>query len=53
MMNTTGLLGSAIYETKEAWTGQDELCQANYALSPKVMGLMGIHDPHVLHHFKG
>ena len=70
MTETTGLLGSTIYEIKEAWTGWDELWQANYALrtlpkgikffrvvspseSPKVMGLMGIHDPDVLHHFNG
>ena len=68
MIETTGLLGSAIYEIKEAWTGQDELWQAKYVLrillkglkffravspskSPKVMGLMGIHDPDTLHHF--
>ena len=68
MIETAGLLGSAIYEIKEAWTGQDELWQANYALrtlpkglkffrvispskSPKVMGLMGIHDPDALCHF--
>ena len=29
MTETTGLLGSAIYESKEAWTGHDELQQAN------------------------
>ena len=70
MTETTHLLGSAIYEIKEAWTGQDELWQANYALrtllkglkflravspseSPKVMGLMGIHDLDALCHFNG
>ena len=70
MAKTTGLLGSAIYEIKEAWTGQDELQQANYMLrtlpkgltffrvvsqskSPKVMGLMGIHNLDMLHHFNG
>ena len=68
MIETAGLLGSDIYEIKEAWTGPDELQQANYVLrtlpkglkflravspseSPKVMGLMGIHDPDALHHF--
>ena len=62
LSETTGQLGSTIYEIKEAWTGQNELWQANYALrtllkglkffravslseSPKVMGLMDIHDP--------
>ena len=66
MTKTAGLLGSAIYKIKEAWTGQDELQQANYALrtltkglkffrvvsqsdSPKIMWLMGIHDPDMLH----
>ena len=61
MIKTTDLLGSTIYEIKEAWTGPDELWQANYRLrtlpkglkfirvvspleSPKVMGLMDIHD---------
>ena len=70
MTKTAGLLGFAIYEIKEAWTGQDELQQVNYALrtflkglkffravspskSPKVMGLMGIHNPDALCHFKG
>ena len=70
MIKTAGLLGSAIYEIKEAWTGQDELWQANYMLrtlpkglkffravspseSPKVMGLMGIHDLDALCHFNG
>ena len=70
MTETTDLLGSAIYEIKEVWTGWDELWQANYVLrtllkglkffravspskSPKVMGLMGIHDPDALHHFNG
>ena len=70
MAETAGLLGTAIYEIKEAWTGWDELWQANYALrtlpkglkffrvaslskSPKVMGLMDIHDPDALWHFNG
>ena len=67
MAGTTGLIGSAIYEIKEVWTGQDELWHTNYALrtlpkglkffravspseSPKVMGLMGIHNLDMLHH---
>ena len=67
---TAELLGSAIYEIKEVWTGPDELWQANYMLrtlpkgptflravlpseSPKIMGLMGIHDPDALHPFNG
>ena len=70
MIKTTELLGSTIYEIKEAWTGLDKLQQANYLLrtllkglkflrvvspleSPKVMGLMGIHDPDALCHFYG
>ena len=70
MTETASLLGSAIYEIKEAWTGCDELQQANYVLrtllkglkffrvvspseSPKVMGLMGIHNLEVLHCFNG
>ena len=70
MIKTTALLGSTIYEIKEACTGQDELQQANYALrtlpkglkffravspsdSPKIMGLMGIHDPDALCCFNG
>ena len=32
MIETAGLLGSAIYEIQEAWTGWDELQHANYAL---------------------
>ena len=32
MIETAGLLVSAIYEIQEAWTGQDELQHANYAL---------------------
>ena len=65
MIKTADLHGSAIYKIKEAWTGQDELWQANYTLrtllkglkffravfppeSPKVMRLMGIHDPDAL-----
>ena len=70
MTKTADLLGTAIYKIKEAWTGWDELQQANYALrtllkglkffravspseSPKVMGLMGIHDPDALCCFNG
>ena len=32
MIETASLLGFAIYEIQEAWTGQDELQDANYAL---------------------
>ena len=32
MIETAGLLGSAIYEIQEAWTVQDELQYANYTL---------------------
>ena len=39
MAETIGLLGSAIYEIKESWTGQDELWQANYALKALLKGL--------------
>ena len=70
MIKTAGLLSSAIYEIKEAWTGQDEWRQANDMPrtlpkglkffravspleSPKVMGLMGIHDLDTLCHFNG
>ena len=39
MIETAGLLGSAIYEITEAWTGQDELQQANYMLMTLPKGL--------------
>ena len=39
MAKTTGLLGSTIYEIKEAWTWQDELWQANYVLRTLPKGL--------------
>ena len=39
MTKTASLLGSAIYEIKEAWTGWDELKQANYALQTLPKGL--------------
>ena len=39
MVETAGLLGSAIYEIKEAWSGQDELQQANYTLRTLPKGL--------------
>ena len=39
MIETTGLLGSAIYKIKEAWSGQDELQQANYTLRTIPKGL--------------
>ena len=32
MIETAGLLSSAIYEIQEAWKGQDELQHANYVL---------------------
>ena len=35
----TELLGSSIYKIKEAWTGPDELQQANYALRSLPKGL--------------
>ena len=70
MAKTADLFGSAIFKITEAWSGQDELQQANYSLMtlwkglkffkavspsecPKVMGLMGIHDPDALCHFNG
>ena len=70
MAKNAELLGSAIYEIKEVWTGPNELWKANYMLrtllkglkflravspseSPKVMGLMGIHDLDALCHFNG
>ena len=65
LAESASLLGEAIYKMLLAWTGPEELKQANYALwllpkglrflrvvpateSPKVMGLMGIHDPDAL-----
>ena len=64
MAETAKLLGSAIYETKEVWAGPDELqhteelpkglkfLRAVLLLgSPKVMGLMGKHDPDALYCF--
>ena len=39
MTETAGLLGSAIYEIKEAQTGKDELQQANYMLRTLPKGL--------------
>ena len=39
MMETAGLLGSAIYEIKDIWTGPDELWQANYMLRALLKGL--------------
>ena len=62
-----GLLGTSIYKTQSPWSRPEELKQANYILlslpkgmipqgctpseSPKVMGLMGIHDPDALCQF--
>ena len=42
MTKTASLLGSAIYEIQEAWTGQDELQHANHVLralpkGPKIL----------------
>ena len=56
MAKSAKLLGTSIYEIEALWTGLDELRQANYALvppseSPKVMGLVGIHDPDALCNF--
>ena len=66
MAASTELLGTSIYEIQASWMGPDELKQAKYALrslpkglkllhvvpqSPKVMGLVGIHDPDALHCF--
>ena len=39
MIETAGLLGSAIYEIQEAWTGWDELQHANYVLRTLPKGL--------------
>ena len=39
MVENAGLLGSTIYEIKEAWTGQGELQQASYALRILLKGL--------------
>ena len=39
MIKTGELLGSTIYEIKEAWTGPDELQQANYVLRTLPKGL--------------
>ena len=69
-VESTGLLGEAIYEIQLSRTGPEEPQQANYALwslskglrflravptleSPKVMGLMGIHDSDALWHYAG
>ena len=39
MIETTGLLGSAIYKIKEEWTGRDKLQLANYMLGTLPKGL--------------
>ena len=39
MAKTAELLGSGIYEINEAWTGPDELWQANYVLRTLPKGL--------------
>ena len=38
MIKTIGLLGSTIYKITEAWSGQDELQQANYLLMTLLKG---------------
>ena len=43
MIETTGLLSSAIYEIQEALTGQEELQHANYALRTLPKGLRFFH----------
>ena len=61
---SASLLGTNIHEIEASWTGLEELKQANYTLwylpkglkflrveSPKVMGLVGIHDPDALWDF--
>ena len=64
MAKTVKLLGLAIYKIKEVWKGLDELQRALWKglkflravlplESPKVMGLMGIHNPDALCHFNG
>ena len=47
MIETVGLLGSTIYEIKEAWMGWDELWQANYALKtlPKRLRFFQVLSP--------
>ena len=41
MIETAGLLFSAIYKISEVWTGPDELQEANYALRALLKGLNG------------
>ena len=61
MIESTGLLGSEIFEIQETWMGQHELEYANYILKtlpkgltffhpecPKVMGLTNIQHPDAL-----
>ena len=43
MIETTGLLDSAIYEIQEAWTGWKELQHANYVLWTLSKGLKFFH----------
>ena len=47
MIETAGLLDSAIYEIQEAWTGQKELQHADYALRtlPKGLGFFHVVSP--------
>ena len=70
VIESTGLLGSEIFEIQGTWMGRHELEYANYTLktlpkglkffcwvssleSPKVMGLINIHHPDAICHFKG
>ena len=39
MIESTGLLGSEIYEIQETWTGQQKLEYANYALKTPAEGV--------------
>ena len=43
MLESTGLLGSEIYETQETWTGWHKLEYANYALKSLPKGLKFFH----------
>ena len=43
MIESTGLLGSEIFEIQETWMGQHELEYANYALKALPKGLKFFH----------
>ena len=47
MVESAGLLGSAIYKIQEAWTGWDELQHANYVLITLPKGLKIILLSHI------